>query len=97
MPRRDPQSVGGRCLQDVFADSQLPAQGVNLGLVEVRDGAQIDNAVTVLGVEADAEILHLVTGTEHQTVVLRSEVVEGGHAQAGTAVNHGHVPGGLVL
>ena len=86
-----PEAVGGRCIDDGLGNSKVARHFVDLGFVEVRDGAQVHASVTVFGEESDAEIFDFVAGSGHEQAVVLSLGVEGGHAQSGAGVGKGKV------
>ena len=86
-----PKAVGGRRVKNGLGHAEVARYFVDLRLIEVGNGAEIDSAVAVFGEESDAEIFDFVTGSGYEQAVALGLGVQGGHAQAGAGVGEGEV------
>ena len=86
-----PEAVGGWRVKNGLGHPEVARHVVDLGLVEVGDGAEVDSAVAVFGEEPDAEIFDFVAGSGHEQAVVLGLGIEGGHAQSGAGVGEGEV------
>ena len=77
-----PQAVCGRCIEDFLSDAQRRSQREHFGFDQIRNGTHVDAAVTVFGVKAHAEVLHLVARAGDQCAALSGQGVQRRHPQA---------------
>ena len=86
-----PEAVGGRSVEDGLGHLEVARYFVNLGFVEVGDGAEVDTAVAVFGEESDAEVFDFVAGSGHEQTMVLGLGVQGGHAQSGAGIGESEV------